>query len=152
LGVTIDDVIADTAITCIYGDAKSARHIELIKTTEECLAKGIESIKVGKRLGCIGNAIYKHASNKGFGVITNYGGHGISYNTPHEYPFICNKASQEEGEIIQPGLTIAIEPLLCIGSSETKVDKDGWTVCTSNLSAHFEHSIYVHENSVEIIT
>lgn len=150
LGVTVEGAIADTAITCIYGTPKSDRHVELIKTTEEALMKGIEAISVGKKLGCIGFAINKCA--KGYGLITKYGGHGISWNTPHDTPFVENKSTCNEGIRIQPGLTIAIEPMLVIGDTYTYVDKDGWTVCGMGISAHFEHTVFIHENTVEIIT
>lgn len=152
LGATVDGAIADSALTCIYGQPKSDLHIQLIKATEESLMKGISAIAVGKRLGCIGNAISKCARNYGFNVITNYGGHGLTWNIPHAQPFVSNKGNVDEGIRIQPGLSIAIEPMLVIGSTETKILNDGWTVVTDNIGAHFEHSIYVHEDKIEIIT
>lgn len=152
LGVTYEGAIADTAITCIFGQPKSERHVELVKATEEALMKGIEAVAVGKKIGAIGSAIYRYSKGKNFGVINNYGGHGLDWNIPHASPFIANKADPEEGIRIQPGLAIAIEPMLVIGSTNTKVLSDGWTVVTDDLGAHFEHSIYVHEDRVEIIT
>jgi methionyl aminopeptidase len=152
LGVTIEGAIADTAITCIYGEPHSERHTQMIKTTEEALMKGIEAIKVGERLGVIGQAIYKHAHSQGFSVINNYGGHGLDWNIPHASPFVENKSDPSRGIHIQPGLAIAIEPMLTLGSVTTKTLDDGWTVVTPDLSAHFEHSIFVHEDHVEIIT
>lgn len=152
LGVTVDGAIADTAITCIYGQSKSDKHVTLIKATEESLIKGIEAISVGKRLGCIGNAISRCAKWYGFSVITKYGGHGLEWNQPHAQPFVENKSELENGIRIQPGLSIAIEPMLVLGSTDTKVDIDGWTVVTPDIGCHFEHSIYVHEDHVEIIT
>ena len=152
LGVTIDGAIADTAITCIFGVPKSDKHIKIIKTTEESLIKGIEAISIGKKLGCIGNAISRHAKSNGFNVINNYGGHGLDWNTPHAPPFVMNKCSADEGFRIQPGLAIAIEPMLVPGSINTRTANDGWTVMTDDIGAHFEHSIFVHEDHVEIIT
>ncbi len=152
LGVTYEGAIADTAITCIFGPPKSERHVQLVQATEESLMKGIEAIAVGKRLGCIGNAISKYARGKGFGLITNYGGHGLDWNIPHAPPFVANKSEIEEGIRIQPGLAIAIEPMLVIGSTVTRVLDDGWTVVTDYIGAHFEHSIFVHEDRVEILT
>jgi methionyl aminopeptidase len=153
LGVTIEGAIADTAITCIYGTPKSDRHVTLVKATEESLMKGIEAIVVGKRLGCIGNAISRCAKGYGFQVIYKYGGHGLTWNNPHCEPFVSNKAELNEGIRIQPGLTIAVEPMLVESSTDTYIDKDGWTVwCPSGMSAHFEHTLYVHEDHVEIIT
>jgi len=152
LGVTYQGAIADTAITCIFGTPHSERHATLVKATEESLMKGIEAIQVGKRLGVIGQAISKHAKTYGFGVINNYGGHGLDWDIPHAPPFVENKSDEERGIRIQPGLVIAIEPMLVLGSTATTTLNDGWTVVTPDLSAHFEHSIYVHEDHVEIIT
>jgi methionyl aminopeptidase len=152
LGVTIEGAIADTAITCIYGEPKSEVHVQLLKATEESLMRGINAIAVGKRLGCIGQAISKCAKQHGFGLITQYGGHGLDWDIPHAPPFVSNKSTAEEGIHIQPGLGIAIEPMLVIGSTETKTLADGWTVVTDGIGAHFEHSVFVHEDRVEIIT
>lgn len=152
LGVTIDGAIADTAITCIYGQPKYESHVKLIKATEEALMKGIAAVKVGDRLGNIGYAISKCAKGYGYEVINNYGGHGISWNEPHAAPFVENKSDPSKGIRIQPGLTIAIEPLLTIGSSTTTIDKDGWTVSTNSINSHIEHTIFVHKDHVEIIT
>jgi len=152
LGVTWEGAIADTAITCIYGQPKSDKHIAIVKATEESLMKGIEAIEVGKRLGCIGNAIYRSAKGNGFNVITKYGGHGLDWNIPHAAPFVENKSELDQGIRIQVGLAIAIEPMLVPASTETKTLADGWTVATEDIGAHFEHSVFVHTNSVEIIT
>lgn len=152
LGVTIGGAIADTAITCIYGKPKSDLHVTLLKATEESLMLGIKAIKVGDRLGVIGQAIYKHAKNTGFGVITNYGGHGLNWDSPHAAPFVENKSDATKGIRIQSGLSIAVEPMFVLGSTTTTTLADGWTVVTPDLSAHWEHSVFVHEDRVEIIT
>jgi len=152
LGATFEGAIADAAITCIYGKPKSDMHIMLIEATKDCLMNGINTIKIGKKLGCIGDAISKCNKKYGFGLITKYGGHGLDWNKPHAPPFVENKSSSEQGIRIQSGLTIAIEPMLIIGDTYTYVDKDGWTVYGSGISAHFEHSIFIHENKVEILT
>jgi len=152
LGVTINGAIADTAITCIYGQPKSDKHVALVKATEESLMKGIEAMAVGKRLGVIGNAISRCAKNHGFSVITKYGGHGLEWNYPHASPFVANKSDAEEGIRIQPGLAIAIEPMLVLGSTNTRTLDDGWTVVTNDIGAHFEHSVFVHPDHVEILT
>ena len=151
LGVTIEGAIADTAITCIYGQPKSESHVKLIQATEEALMKAIQAVSVGKRLGVIGEAIYKHGKYN-YGVINNYGGHGLDWNVPHAPPFVENKSDPDKGIRIQPGLAIAIEPMFTLGSTHTTTSDDGWTIVTPDLSAHFEHSIYVHEDHVEIIT
>lgn len=146
--------IADSAISCIFGEPKDEKHIELLKDTRDALMKGISSIKVGNRLGCIGDAIYKHGNDRGYGVIENYGGHSINWNTAHAKPFIPNKANVSEGIRIQNGFVGAIEPMFCLGGTKTYVAENGWDVCTEKgiISSHWEHSIYVHEDRVEIIT
>jgi methionyl aminopeptidase len=152
LGATVDGVIADSALTCIYGEPKSEKNIKLITTNEEALMKGIQAIKVGNKLGCIGNAISKHIKNNGFGIIDKYGGHGIDLHTPHASPFVANKSSVDEGITIQPGLVIAIEPMSIIGDTYTYVSSDGWTVFGQDISCHAEHTVFVHEDHVEIVT
>lgn len=152
LGATYEGAIGDTAVTCIYGSPKNEGHIALINDTNEALYKAIESIKVGSKIGVIGNTIYNFLS-KNYSVITNYGGHSCNYDQPHCFPFISNKSSVNEGIRIQPGMTLCIEPMAVIGNSNrTWVGKDGWTVYSDNVSAQFEHTIFIHEDKVEIIT
>lgn len=153
-GCTFEGAIADSAITLIYGEPLKKEHTRLIETTRDCLYNSIKAMAVGKPLGVIGNAIYRTAKQAGFNVITKFGGHGIDWNKPHADVFVPNRASPEEGIRIQPGLTIAIEPLLVPGNctGNTRIDDDGWTVCTEDVGAHHEHSLYVHKDHVEIIT
>lgn len=152
LGVTYQGAIADTAITCIFGQPHSDRHVKMVQATEEALMKGIRAIEVGKRLGVIGSAISKHAKATGFNIINNYGGHGLDWDVPHAAPFVENKSTPDKGIRIPAGLAIAIEPMFVLGSTTTTTLDDGWTVVTPDLSAHFEHSVFVHEDHVEIIT
>lgn len=153
LGATYEGAIADSALTCIFGQPKIERHVKLLEATKEALMAGIAAIKVGDHLGVIGNAIQNIAKKHKFASVTQYGGHGLDWNTPHAAPFVSNKAETNEGIRIQPGLAIAIEPMFVIDSSITKVSDDGWTVVTNDIGAHFEHSVFVHKDgSVEIIT
>lgn len=153
LGSTYKSAISDTAITCLFGEPKNTRHIELIQSTQEALMKGIAAIKVGNQLGCIGEAISKYAKSKGFGNVVKYGGHGLDWKIPHASPFVSNEGVSNKGIRMTPGLTLAIEPMLTIGSTETYLDQDKWTVnCRAEMSCHFEHTIYLHEDHVEIIT
>src|SRR5690606_34709789 len=130
---------------------KSTEHVRLLKTGWEALKAGIKAIEIGKQAGVIGNAIYHYVKNSGFGLITNYGGHGIDHR-PHADPFISNKSSSNEGIRIQPGFSIAIEPMLVIGEARTSKLSDGWTVITPGIGCHFENSITVMEDGVHIIT
>ena len=158
LGTTYGDAIADSAITCIFGEPKSSRHVDIINVTKKCLDNAIKAIVPGKRLGVIGRAIYTTARDGGYKVIEQYGGHGIEgvvngVDVPHAAPFVSNKSTPEEGVRLRAGMSLAIEPLLTIGGTETTVDDDGWTVRTKELNAHFEHSIFIHEDgNVEITT
>lgn len=159
LGATYEGVIADTAITCIYGDPKVEEYIRGIAATYASLFAGISAIKIDNRLGCIGNAIYKYASHNGFCVIEQYGGHSIDISDdgvgiPHASPFVSNRSSKDEGIRIKQGLTLAIEPMLgpIRSSTKTVVSKDGWTVYTEDIFFHAEHTIFVHNDHVEIIT
>lgn len=151
LGTTFEGAIADTAITCLYGEAKP-EHIKLIAATNEALMKGIAAIGVGKRLGVIGHAIFRSARGNDFSVVDDYGGHGLDWNIPHAAPFIANKADPDEGIRIQTGLAIAIEPMLVPRDTSTSISEDGWTVNTKEIGAHAEHSVFVHEDRTEIIT
>lgn len=157
VGVTYNESIADTAITCIYGNPKNNMHVKLINATNEALNKAIALLKVDKRIGDIGNCIYKSAKGNGFAVINEYGGHGISQDSNgkgilHNDPFIPNKSDTNYGIRIQPGLCLAIEPLLVNGySTRTFIDKNK-TVCCEDICAHAEHTVFIHKDSVEIIT
>lgn len=157
LGATINGAVADSALTCVYGQANSEQE-HLIKTTEECLQRAIATVKVGSRLGEIGHAIHKCAKHAGYNVFVNYGGHFICRNEatkdaiPHAQPFVANRAEPQEGIRIQEGMTLAIEPLLTRGFTDTWVGSDGWTVYGKGPSCHFEHTIFVHQDRVEIIT
>lgn len=153
LGATYEGVIADAAITTIYGPPKDKLHIELIDTCRKALDNAIAMVSVGKRLGVIGAAIHYTNKSTRFGLITEYGGHGIDMNTPHAPPFVKNKSTSQEGIRIQPGLSIAIEPMLVIGDPKTQVSSiDNWTVSTPGIGAHFEHSIFVGKDQVHIMT
>lgn len=152
LGATFEGAIADAAYTCIYGEPKNKEHVRLLNVCQAALKNGINAIEVGKKLGAIGNAIHKSTKDSGFNLITNYGGHGIDYNKPHAEPFVSNQEKTTEGIRIQSGLSIAIEPMLVIGSSKTKVESDNWTVSTEGMGCHFEHSVTVMDDKVHIIT
>lgn len=159
LGATYCGVIADAAATAIYGEPKSNLHVDLLDVCRGALDAGIAAIQVGRQLGCIGYAINKYVqSRSNFKLITNYGGHGICINPdgtgiPHASPFVSNRSKPNEGIRIQPGLSIAIEPMLVLAdTADTVVLDDGWTVKARGISAHFEHSVFVQENKVNITT
>jgi methionyl aminopeptidase len=162
LGATFEGIITDSALTCIYGDPKKNEHVRLVDACEKSLYEGIKAIKIGARIGSIGYAINRCAKNMGFNVIDTYGGHGIAHgidnltDIPHAPPFVSNKSKQNEGIRIQPGLTIAIEPLLvsAISSTSTYTASDGWTVLMrhKDICAHYEHSVRMHDTFLEVLT
>lgn len=153
LGATYQGVIADSAITCIYGEPKSLDHVQLIENTEKALYAAIDAIKINKQLGIIGETIYKIGNLNKYGVVTHYSGHGLEPNKPHFFPSVCNKDTSNNGIRFKPGMTIAIEPLFVLGgNNNTRVTNDNWTVITKNISAHAEHTVFIHEDYIEIIT
>jgi methionyl aminopeptidase len=156
-GATFNGAVADAARTWIYGIPKSQEHVRMLSVCRKALDEGSKSIKVGNKVGCIGYAINNVVKNSGFGLINNYGGHGISCTKdkkgiPHSNPFIFNKSLPNEGIVIQNGLSIAIEPMITIGSNKTKVLDDGWTVITEGMNCHFENTYTVINGEVYIIT
>ena len=152
LGATYEGAIGDAASTFVYGNTKSKEATRMIDLCKQALYAGIKAIKVGSRLGVIGDAIHKLVKDSGFGLIVNYGGHGINYNTPHAPPFVSNRSSVNDGIRIQPGLSIAIEPMLVMGDTKTHILNDNWTVVASGISCHHEHSVFITNDSVHIMT
>ncbi len=155
LGATFEGSIADAARTFIYGEPRSKEHVRLLHICWEALNAGIKSVKVGNQIGAIGHAISSYTKNTGFGLITQYGGHGINYNQPHAEPWIGNKDISTNGIRMMNGLSIAIEPQLLLGTdTSTKVLNDGWTVVSKAgyVSAHFENSVTIFNNEVHNIT
>lgn len=152
LGATYNGSIADSAITCFYGAAEK-EYTDLSEATKQSLYAGIKSISIGKKIGSIGDAIYKTLKDK-YDVVVNYGGHGIGYDTPHAQPFIPNRSSINDGVRACAGMTIAIEPQATIRSSNfyTKTADDGWSVMTPEVGSHCEHSMFLHSDHLEIIT
>lgn len=153
MGATYEGAIADAALTAICGKSRDWQHARLLKTCQEALHNAIDAIEIGKRIGCIGRAIHHRVKSSGFKLITHYGGHGIDYDTPHAHPFVANKATKDDGIVIQPGMAIAIEPMVVMGlSSKTKTLNDGWTVVAGGIGAHFEHSVFIGEDKVHVVT
>lgn len=144
--------VGDTAFTAPVGKV-SDDVAQLIKVTEECLSLGIEQCYPNKKVGDIGFAVQTHAEKFGYGIVRDYVGHGIGRNM-HEAPQIPNYGRAGTRERIRAGYCFAIEPMINMGSAETKTLDDKWTVITKDgkPSAHFEHSIAVLEDGPEILT
>ena len=126
---------------------------KLMNVTKEALYKGLEQAKPGNRLGDISSAIGKYAKSFGYGVVENFTGHGVGRHL-HEDPAIPNYGIPNTGPVLQPGMTLAIEPMINAGTKNVKTLSDGWTTITSDRkkSAHFEHTILITDDGCEILT
>lgn len=151
-GATLNGFVGDTAITVPVGRVSEDR-LKLIRVAEECLERAIEQCQAGRHLGDIGWAVQSHAEAHGYGIVRDYVGHGIGRRM-HEDPQIPNYGTPGKGAKIRNGYVFAVEPMVNIGTHQTKVLADGWTVVTldGQPSAHCEHTIAVTENGPEVFT
>lgn len=152
MGVEYKGYYADAAYTYVVGEPEK-RVRELVEVTKEALYKGIEKAVAGNRIGDISHAIEETVRSHGFSPIKDYCGHGVG-KFIHEDPAIPNEGMPGKGELIKVGMTLAIEPMVAMGSGEVVVKDDGWTAVTKDGSwaAHFEHTIAVLEEGPEILT
>ena len=125
----------------------------LMEVTLNSLYKGLEKAKPNNRLSDISAAIGDYAKSYGYGVVEDFTGHGVGKNL-HEDPVIPNYGIPNMGPVLQPGMTLAIEPMINTGTKHVKVCSDGWTTITRDgkKSAHYEHSILITEEGYEILT
>lgn len=151
-GVILNGFVGDTAKTIPVGRVR-AEWLRLIEVTEECLALAIEQCRVGRHIGDIGWVVQQHAEAHGYGVVRNYVGHGVGRKM-HEDPQIPNYGRPGTKEKIRAGYVFAVEPMINLGTEETKVLADGWTVVTldGQPSAHVEHTVAVTEEGPELLT
>jgi len=142
----------DTNATYFVGEVDSATR-KLVDVTRECLAIGIAEVRPGAHLGNIGAKISEHAHKHGYSVVRDYCGHGIGREF-HEDPQVLHHGNYGSGVKLKKGMTFTIEPMINIGSFETRLLDDDWTVITADgsLSAQFEHTILVTDNGYEILT
>ena len=152
MAASYNGFVGDTAITVPVGEISNELK-QLIRVTEECLAKAIEQCHPNKRVGDIGWAVQEHAEKYGYGIVRDYTGHGIGRNM-HEAPQIANYGRPGTKEKIRAGYCFAIEPMLNLGTYETKTLEDKWTVVTldGKPSAHCEHTVAVTAEGPEILT
>ena len=151
-GAIFEDYYGDHAYTFPVGDV-SDDVMKLLKVTQECLDIGIEQTRVGNRVGDIGFFIQQHAEKHGYGVVRELVGHGIG-KTMHEDPQVPNYGRRGRGKKIKDGLTIAIEPMINMGTERVKYLDDNWTIVTADgkPSAHFEHDIAVINGKPEVLS
>jgi len=153
VAATIDGFVGDTATTFIIGEPKASAHQTLVKATKDSLYAAIDAMKVGARLGDVSSAVEKFVEPYSFGVVRDFVGHGIG-RTMHEEPSVPNYGTAGTGLKLEPGLVIAIEPMITLGSWEVKMLNDGWTVITADgsMAAHFEHTIALTKEGPVILT
>ena len=148
----VDDYHGDTSRMFSVGDI-SVKGKNLIDTTYESMMNGIKILKPGIKVGDIGYEIQSYVEAKGFSVVRDFCGHGIS-NTFHEEPNILHYGKKNTGKELMPGMTFTIEPMINAGKYDSKLLNDGWTAVTKDksLSAQFEHTLGITENGYEIFT
>lgn len=152
VGAVINGFNGDSAKTFPIGEV-SAEMQKLLEVTEQALYQGVEKAMDGNHLGDISNAVQTHGESYGYKIVRDYVGHGIDKKM-HEDPQIPNYGSAGRGPRLKSGMTLAIEPMINLGTHEVKTLEDEWTVITKDRkpSAHFEHTIAITDGTPEILT
>jgi methionyl aminopeptidase len=151
-GTTYRGMVSDSAVTWPVGTITPDLE-KLLKETERSLMAGIAKMIAGNHLEDISGAIEDICVAGGYGMLRNYGGHGVG-RKPHESPFIYNYRTGERGPMLEEGNVLAIEPMFTMGGDDVYTAEDGWTVITNDHlpSAHFEHTVVVTKDEPEILT
>jgi methionyl aminopeptidase len=152
LGCIVEGYYADCAFTLAIGDVPPKVQ-QLLDVTRESLDAAIAECRAGRRLSDVSHAVQAHVERHGFSVVRAFVGHGIG-RALHEDPQIPNFGDPGRGPQLRPGMVLAIEPMVTMGSWEVKVLDDGWTAVTrdGSLAAHFEHTIAVTDDGPEVLT
>jgi methionyl aminopeptidase len=151
-GTLLEGFVGDAAFTAGVGEI-SAEAQRLLEVTEQALYVGITQMRAGNRTGDISAAIQQHVESRNLYVTREYTGHGVGRQM-HEGPQVPNYGTAGRGVVLRPGMTIALEPMVLVGTARTRVLPDQWTVVSadSSLTAHFEHSVAVTEGEPLILT
>lgn len=151
-GTILDGFVADSAFSIGVGEISSEAQ-QLLEVTEKALYKGIEKMRPGNRVGDVSASIQQFVEGYGYHVPREYTGHGVG-RAMHEGPLVPNFGVSGRGIPLRPGITIAIEPMVMVGTHRTKVLDDKWTVISADrsLTAHFEHSVAVTDDEPIILT
>jgi len=152
LGCVVDGYYADCAVTLAVGDVPQ-RVWELLTVTRESLERAIAECRQARRLGDVSHAVQSHVERHGFSVVRAFVGHGIG-RALHEDPQVPNFGEPGRGPLLKPGMVLAIEPMVTMGSCEVRILDDHWTAVTQDgsLAAHFEHTVAVTEDGPEVLT
>lgn len=152
LGVVYEDFHGDTTTTVAVDGITPSLH-RLLTVTREALYVGISVLRPGRHLGDVGAAIQAHVEAAGFSIVRDFAGHGVGRHL-HEEPQVPNFGTPETGIMLKAGMTLAIEPMVNMGSPEVTLDPDGWTVRTRDgkPSAQFEHTVAVTAEGASVLT
>ncbi|PWU05779.1 MAG: type I methionyl aminopeptidase [Verrucomicrobia bacterium] len=152
VSVSYNGFIGDNARTIVLESADEDVK-KLVQATEEALARGIDQARIGNQVGDISAAIQEFVESQGYSVVRDFVGHGVGRSI-HEEPQIPNFGRRNTGPKLKAGMTLAIEPMVNMGSYEVKYAKDGFTVVTKDgkRSAHFEHTVLITDEGPEILT
>lgn len=156
--VSVDSVInlngycSDSAYTFPVGNV-APETLQLMRTTKEALYLGIGQAVTGRRLGDIGATIQEHCERAGYSVVREFVGHGIGREM-HEEPEVCNYGRRGNGIVLKSGMTLAIEPMICLGRRNIIIEEDGWTARTADRkpAAHYELSVCVRNGKADILS
>lgn len=151
-GTVCEGFVGDSAFSAPVGEI-SEQAMRLLEVTEQALYVGISKMIAGNHVGDVSSAIQKYVENRGFHVVREYTGHGVGRRM-HEGPQVPNYGTAGEGMKLREGLTIALEPMVLIGTDATQVLKDQWCVASADgsLTAHFEHSVAITKDGPYILT
>ncbi len=152
VGTVLNGFVGDSAATFPVGEV-SEQAQRLLEVTEKALYIGIEQMRAGNHAGDVSSAIQRYVEGQGFYVTREYTGHGVGRNM-HEGPQVPNYGTPGRGVQLRPGMTIALEPMVLVGTARTRVLPDQWTVVSvdGSLTAHFEHSVAVTDGEPLILT
>lgn len=152
-GVFFEGFHTDSAIAIIVGDQTKLEIKKFVNTCIAAMWNGIHQVKPGNRIHDISAAIEETVESAGYSIIPDLTGHGIGRSL-HEEPFVPNFTAHDQGPVLQPGMTIAIEPIISMGSPNIETLDDGWTIVTkdNSLAIQHEHTVLVTETGVEILT
>ena len=152
IGAVINGFHGDAARTFLIGNVPD-EVAELVEVTRECFFEGMKYAKVGYRLGDIGHAIQEHAESHGYGVVREMIGHGIGREM-HEEPDVPNYGKAGHGIRLEAGMTIAVEPMITLGSHRILQLSDGWTIVTvdGKPAAHYENSLAITDGEPRLLT
>ena len=151
--VSVQGMVTDSALSVICDTPKDQRHVLLLRETERSLMAGISAVHDRMRVGDISAAVQSVLDRGKYGIVRDLVGHGVGHEM-HEDPNVPNYGRANTGPWLDAGMTIAIEPMATLGTEKVYVAPDGWTIMTQDgsWSAHFEHTVLVTPDGVEIIT